>query len=97
MGLQPDSIRRAASSIKIFLTARVEERAKRRYNELLEKGTQVSYEEVLLDMQKRDLNDSTRAFAPLKQADDAVLIDTTKYDFDESVNKILSYIKENMK
>jgi ATP-binding cassette subfamily B protein len=67
------------------------------HNELLEKGTQVSYEEVLLDMQKRDLNDSTRAFAPLKQADDAVLIDTTEYDFDESVNKILSYIKENMK
>ena len=85
------------ADIKIFLTASVEARAKRRHKELIEKGTSVSYEEVLLDMQKRDLNDSTRAFAPLKQADDAVLIDTTEYDFDASVNKILSHIKENMK
>ena len=84
------------ADIKIFLTASVEARAKRRHKELIEKGTSVSYEEVLLDMQKRDLNDSTRAFAPLKQADDAVLIDTTEYDFDASVNKILSHIKENM-
>jgi len=86
-----------SADIKIFLTASVEARAKRRHKELIEKGTSVSYEEVLLDMQKRDLNDSTRAFAPLKQADDAVLIDTTEYDFDASVDKILSHIKENMK
>ena len=85
------------ANIKIFLTASVEARAKRRYDELVAKGTGVSYEEVLLDMQKRDLNDSTRVFAPLKQADDAVLIDTTEYDFDASVSKILSHIKENMK
>ena len=68
------------AEIKIFLTATAEERAKRRHIELVQKGVDASYKEVLADMIKRDHNDSTRKFAPLKQAEDAVLIDTTEYD-----------------
>ena len=84
------------AEIKIFLTATVEERAKRRHIELVQKGVGASYKEVLADMIKRDHNDSTRKFAPLKQAEDAVLIDTTEYDFDGSVEAILSYINKKL-
>ncbi len=84
------------AEIKIFLTATVEERAKRRHIELVQKGVGASYKEVLEDMIKRDHNDSTRKFAPLKQAEDAVLIDTTEYDFDGSVEAILSYINKKL-
>ena len=84
------------AEIKIFLTATVEERAKRRHIELVQKGVDASYKEVLADMIKRDHNDSTRKFAPLKQAEDAVLIDTTEYDFDGSVEAILSYINKKL-
>ena len=55
----------------------MEDRAKRRFDELSAKGTEVSFDEVLEDMKKRDLNDSTRDFAPLRRAEDAALIDTT--------------------
>ncbi len=82
------------AEVKIYLTADVRERAKRRHSELLAKGVNNSYEEVLEDMKARDLNDSTRKFAPLRQADDAKLIDTTKCDFEQSVELILSYIRE---
>lgn len=74
---------------KFFVTAAPEERAKRRYLELLEKGSTLSYEEILADIVKRDYNDSHRAFAPLKQADDAVYIDTTKMTIEEAVNAVL--------
>ena len=84
------------AEIKIFLTATAEERAKRRHIELVQKGVGASYKEVLADMIKRDHNDSTRKFAPLKQAEDAVLIDTTEYDFDGSVEAILSYINKKL-
>lgn len=84
------------ADVKIFLTATAEERAKRRFDELQAKGIESSYDEVLCDMKKRDLNDSTRDFAPLKQADDAALIDTTKYNFDESVEMILSHINAHL-
>lgn len=84
------------ADVKIFLTATAEERAKRRFDELQAKGIESSYDEVLCDMKKRDLNDSTRDFAPLKQADDAALIDTTKYNFDESVKMILSHINAHL-
>ena len=84
------------AEIKIFLTATAEERAKRRHIELVQKGVDASYKEVLADMIKRDHNDSTRKFAPLKQAEDAVLIDTTEYDFDGSVEAILSYINKKL-
>lgn len=82
------------AELKIFLTASAEERAKRRYLELSEKGTEVTFDEVLADIIKRDEQDSTRAVSPLKQADDAILVDTSELTFDESVARILELIKE---
>ena len=73
------------AEIKIFLTATVEDRARRRFEELTQKGTEVTYEEVLEDMKWRDKNDSSREFAPLKAADDAVLVDTTGNTLEQSV------------
>ena len=79
---------------KIFLVATPEERANRRFKELQEKGNlDVTYEDVLADIMVRDKNDSSRAFAPLKQAEDAVLVDTTELSIDEVVQTILEYIK----
>ena len=84
------------ADIKIFLTASNEERAKRRYQELLEKGQKCEYEDVLKDMIYRDKNDSSREFAPLKAADDSVTIDTTGNTFDESFELLLNFIKERL-
>ncbi|MDY5627903.1 MAG: (d)CMP kinase [Clostridia bacterium] len=84
------------ADIKIFLTASAEERAKRRYAELLEKGENVSYDEVLTDMIKRDKNDSERTFAPLKAASDSIKVDTSKIDLDESVRLIEGIILDRM-
>ncbi len=84
------------AEVKIFLVASVEERARRRYKELLEKGATISCEEVLKDLEYRDANDSNRAFAPLRQAEDAVRLDTTNYTFEESVEKVISIIKGKM-
>ena len=81
------------AKIKIFLTAKAEERAKRRFIELQEKGDSVSYETVLSDMIARDENDKNRAYAPLKQAEDAWLCDTTELTFEESFQKLLTYIQ----
>lgn len=78
---------------KFFLTATVEERAKRRYEELLAKGIKnSSFEEVKKDIEYRDKNDSTRAFAPLAKANDAVEIDTTDLTINEVTEKILSCV-----
>lgn len=77
------------ADLKIFLTATVDERAKRRFKELEQKGTKPDFEQVKRDMQYRDKNDSEREFAPLRQAEDAVLLDTTDMDFDESVSAVL--------
>ena len=82
------------ADIKIFLTASVEERAMRRYRELKEKGTECSFEDVKRDMEYRDRNDSERAIAPLREAEDSVRVDTTGNSLDESVEKILCVIKE---
>ena len=82
------------AQVKIFLTASAEERAKRRFKELQEKGDKSTYEEVLKDIIQRDYNDAHRETAPLKQAEDAVLVDTSDMDFDRSVEKIISVIKE---
>jgi cytidylate kinase len=76
------------AEVKIFLTATVAERARRRYEELLDKGMTVSLEEIAKDIEQRDYNDSTRAFAPLKKAEDAVEIDTTALTIDEVVEKV---------
>ena len=84
------------AQVKIFLTASPEIRAKRRYDELRAKGSDVSFDEVLSDLNQRDYNDSHRAAAPLKQADDAVLADTSELDFEQSVELVCSLIKEKL-
>ncbi len=82
------------AEVKIFLTASPEARAKRRYDELIEKGMDVKYDDILQDVITRDYNDMHRDIAPLKQADDAVLADTTEVDLDGSIDLIISIIKE---
>lgn len=84
------------ANIKIFLTASPEARAKRRYDELILKGEDVSFEDVLSDMIKRDKNDSTRACAPLKQADGAHLVDTSDLSFEQSVDAIKKIIEDKI-
>ncbi len=84
------------AQVKIFLTADDEERAMRRYKELQEKGSAVTYKEVLEDLRVRDYNDSHREIAPLKPAEDSVIINTTGYTLEESINKIVETIKEKM-
>ncbi|MBQ3553469.1 MAG: (d)CMP kinase [Clostridia bacterium] len=84
------------ADVKIFLTATDEERARRRHKELLEKGQTVTFEEVLEDMRYRDKNDSTRAFAPLKPAEDSVLVETDGLSFEETVEKVQSIILERL-
>ena len=82
------------ADVKIFLTASSEARATRRYNELVAKGVDVKYENVLAEMNERDHADSTRAAAPLKAADDAILFDNSDYDFEGSVEHILKIIED---
>ena len=82
------------ADVKIFLTASNEARALRRYNELVAKGVEVKYEDVLSEMNQRDHADSTRAAAPLKAADDAILFDNSGYEFEGSVEHVLSIIEE---
>ncbi len=84
------------AQVKIFLTASAEERATRRYNELTEQGKRVIFEEILEDIKIRDYNDSHRAIAPLKQAPDAVLIDTTEMTIEESINAVVNTITEKI-
>lgn len=79
------------ADLKIFLTASVEERAGRRFNELLRKGQQVTYEAVRQEMVQRDKNDSTRALAPLVKVPDAIEIDSTALEIDEVVEKIIYF------
>lgn len=79
------------ANLKVFLTASLEERAKRRYSEQLQKGiTSINLEDVMKDIEYRDKNDSSRAFAPLSKAEDAVEIDTTKLSIKEVAQKIMS-------
>lgn len=85
------------ATVKLFLTASPEERARRRYDEHIAKGQNVSYNDILKDLLKRDHNDSSRAIAPLKQADDAILLDTTGFTFEESVELVIKTITENTK
>ena len=80
------------SKQKFYLTATAEERAMRRYLELREKGTSEGYEQVLEDVIKRDYNDSHRDVSPLRQAEDAVLIDSTNMTIDEGVNFIIDSV-----
>ncbi len=85
------------ADVKIFLTASPEERAKRRHEELINKGNKISYEEVLKSINERDFNDSNRAIAPLKPADDAIVIDTTNYSFNQVVDKLMKIVEEKVR
>lgn len=78
---------------KFFLTATAEERATRRYDELLKKGLQISYDEILEDIKKRDYLDTNRDVDPLKKAKDAIEIDTTGLGIEDVANKISQYIE----
>ncbi|MBR5223629.1 MAG: (d)CMP kinase [Clostridia bacterium] len=84
------------ATLKLFLTATAEDRAQRRYDELVAKGTKVTFKEVYDDMVQRDYNDSHREIAPLKQAEDAVLLDTTGFEAEQSLELILKTIKESI-
>ena len=82
------------ASLKIFLTASAECRAERRFRELMEKGVETSFEEVLRDIEKRDWNDTHRDAAPLRQAPDAVLVDTSGLTLEESIDAVCNLIRE---
>lgn len=82
------------AELKIFMTASVEVRAHRREQELLQKGIQYPYEEIKANLKKRDYIDSHREMAPLRQAKDAVVIDSTKMSFEEQVNAVVSRAME---
>lgn len=84
------------ADVKIFQIASVEERAKRRYKENVEKGIACTYEDIVADVEKRDRIDSSRAFAPLRPAEDSIKLDTSKMSIEESVNAVLDIIKEKI-
>lgn len=84
------------AQVKIFLTADDEERAMRRYKELKEKGSEVTFQEVLDDLRVRDYNDSHREIAPLKPAEDSVIVNTTGCTLEESIEKIVNTVKEKL-
>ncbi|MDO4154447.1 MAG: (d)CMP kinase [Clostridia bacterium] len=84
------------AEVKIFLTASPETRAMRRFKELQEKGAPDTYEAVLADLKQRDYNDSHRAVAPLKPAEDSVLVDTSALTLPQSVEKVIEVIKEKL-
>lgn len=85
------------AELKIFLTAEPEVRAERRFEELKQKGIQITLAEVIANLQERDHIDSTRADSPLKQAEDAHLIDNTYMDLDTSINKVLELMDRTQK
>lgn len=84
------------AELKIYLTASSEARARRRLLELRQKGTEASFEEVLRDIEYRDKQDSSRAAAPLRPAEDAVLLDTSDIGFEESFQRLCSMIQERL-
>ena len=84
------------ADVKIFLTASVEDRARRRWEELRERGTPKDFDELLAEIRQRDHNDESRAAAPLWAAEDAVRLDTTGNTFEESRRQILKIIKERL-
>ena len=82
------------AQVKVFLTASAEERARRRCEQLREQGQDADYDEVLRDVRRRDENDTTRAVSPLRQAEDAVLVDTTGNTFEQSLARLSALIDE---
>lgn len=84
------------ASVKIFLTASDKQRALRRLKELNQNGINSDFDSVLKDIRERDYNDSNRNIAPLKIADDAIIVDTTELNLEQSINKIETIIKEHL-
>lgn len=84
------------AQLKIFLTASPEERARRRYRELIEKDPATDYDQVLAEIKQRDYQDSHREIAPLKPAEDAVYMDTSDLNLEQSVDKVTELIKERI-
>lgn len=84
------------ATVKIFLTASPEARATRRWKEYQQKGVEVSYEEVLADVRQRDYQDTHRAAAPLRQADDAQILDTSEMNFEQSLEAMKKMIVEKV-
>ena len=81
------------ADVKVYLTASVEVRAQRRYKELIEKGQSADLEQIKKDIEERDYRDMNREIAPLRQAEDAVLVDSSNLNIEESAQAILSLIK----
>ena len=84
------------ADVKIFLFASPECRAQRRYKELVEKGENVKYEDVLADVNQRDYQDSHREIAPLKPSKDSIMLDTSTLDLNQSIDLVIKTIKENI-
>ena len=84
------------AQLKVFLTATAEERAMRRTNELIEKGQKADYDQVLADIKERDDRDSSRAIAPLKPADDAIMFNNTGFTPEQSLEKLLEIVKDKL-
>ena len=84
------------ADVKIFLQADVEVRARRREKELQERGTPRPFEQVLAEMKERDYNDTHRAAAPLRPAEDAVIVDTSQMDFRQSEEALLDVIRKKV-
>ena len=84
------------ADVKIFLFASPECRAERRYKELIEKGEDVKYEDVLADVNQRDYQDSHREIAPLKPSEDSVMCDTSELNLEESIQAVINIVKEKI-
>ena len=85
------------ATVKVYLTASVEARAKRRYDELVEKGGKQDIDVIKADIEKRDYNDMHRDISPLRQAEDAVLVDSSDMDIDEVTAVIMNIFKGGVK
>jgi cytidylate kinase len=86
----PDSL------LKIFLTATVEERAQRRYKQLIAKGIDAILPDLLRDLNERDARDSQRSVSPLKPAEDAIVLDTTQLPLPEVIEKVMNLVHERL-
>lgn len=84
------------ATLKFFVTASADERAARRFKELTEKGMDVKYEDIYEDIKTRDYNDSHREIAPLKPAEDSIMFDTTGYNLEQSIEKLIEIINERL-
>lgn len=84
------------ATLKFFVTASADERAKRRFKELTEKGMDVQYDDIYEDIKTRDYNDSHRDIAPLKPAEDSIIFDTTGYNLEQSIERLIEIISERL-